>query len=364
MFERALPDGAFAPASCSVGETAKPGEIVRAYAVGLGVTDPLVPTGKVASAAPLSRTLEKPRILLGHQSLEVLESVLTPGESGLYRVTFKLPPEIPEGPYPVTLAIGDNYAHPAFLGVGKAINFTTLPATPVLGVTGPSSPESIVRAQACGFLFGNAGGGFTGDGVTVTVRDSAGVVRPSLLLSASPNSLDFVVPAGTANGDARITIMTAEGTTSTAKLEIQTIAPRILLSVAQPDLPEGVIIRLRGGVQTVEPLSWTNLLIDLGREGDQVFLILFGTGWRGRSSLANTGLFFTSGRANPSGLPTDVNTLHVQAEFAGPQSDFAGLDQMNVRLPRSLAGRFILEGGFEVDGKSAVVPFLKWITFK
>jgi hypothetical protein len=41
--------------------------------------------------------------------------------------------EILEGPYQVTLAIGDKYAHLAFLGVGKAINFATLPVTPVLG---------------------------------------------------------------------------------------------------------------------------------------------------------------------------------------------------------------------------------------
>ncbi|MGH9847612.1 MAG: hypothetical protein ACREEM_53660, partial [Blastocatellia bacterium] len=65
--------------------------------------------------------------------------------------------------------------------------------------------------------------------------------------------------------------------------------------------------------------------LDLGPETDQVYLILFGTGIRFRNSLS-------------SAIAT-IGGAYAEVSFAGAQGDFAGLDQTNVRVPRSLAGR-------------------------
>ncbi|MGH9839355.1 MAG: hypothetical protein ACREEM_11290 [Blastocatellia bacterium] len=67
---------------------------------------------------------------------------------------------------------------------------------------------------------------------------------------------------------------------------------------------------------------------DLGNASDQVFLIVFGTGFRNRSGLSAV----TAQIGGPSGVDAQVT-------FAGPQGAFAGLDQANARLPRSLIGR-------------------------
>ncbi len=64
--------------------------------------------------------------------------------------------------------------------------------------------------------------------------------------------------------------------------------------------------------------------IDLGAEGDQVVLLLFGTGIRGRSSLEK--------------VTVRVGGVDTPVSYAGAQG-LAGLDQINVALPRSLAGR-------------------------
>ena len=45
-------------------------------------------------------------------------------------------------------------------------------------------------------------------------------------------------------------------------------------------------------------------------------------GLRGRSSLANVSVF--------------IGTARLEVEYVGPQEDVAGLDQINVRLPKSL----------------------------
>ncbi len=80
--------------------------------------------------------------------------------------------------------------------------------------------------------------------------------------------------------------------------------------------------------------------IDLGPDGELVFLILFGTGFRNRSSL--------------SAVSASVGGAPVESLFAGAQGGFVGLDQANVGpLPRSLAGRGKVDLVFRVDGKAA-----------
>jgi uncharacterized protein (TIGR03437 family) len=70
--------------------------------------------------------------------------------------------------------------------------------------------------------------------------------------------------------------------------------------------------------------------LDLGPESDQVYLMVFGTGIRSRSSL--------------SAVIAASGGVYSAVSFAGAQPDFAGLDQVNVLVPRSLMGR----GGVDV----------------
>jgi uncharacterized protein (TIGR03437 family) len=77
----------------------------------------------------------------------------------------------------------------------------------------------------------------------------------------------------------------------------------------------------------------------LGSGTEQVILVLFGTGFRWRQSLDAV-------RVTVGGEPAEVL-------YAGLQLRYPGLDQLNVRLPRSLAGRGEVEVLLEVDGKAA-----------
>ncbi len=79
--------------------------------------------------------------------------------------------------------------------------------------------------------------------------------------------------------------------------------------------------------------------LDLGPAGEQVFLILFGTGLRFNSGVANAACKLGG---------ADAPVLYV-----GAQGELVGLDQVNVVVPRSLAGRGEMDLVLTVDGKAA-----------
>ena len=81
------------------------------------------------------------------------------------------------------------------------------------------------------------------------------------------------------------------------------------------------------------------LPIDLGPATDDVYLLLYGTGVRNRTSLTNA-------QANIGGVS-------IPLVYAGPHCCFIGVDQINVKLPRSLAGSGDVDVALTVNGVSA-----------
>ncbi len=79
--------------------------------------------------------------------------------------------------------------------------------------------------------------------------------------------------------------------------------------------------------------------IDLGPASDNVYLVLYGTGIRNRSDL-------TKAQATIGGVALPVL-------YAGQHCCYIGVDQINVQLPRSLAGRGDVDVTLNVDGKAA-----------
>jgi uncharacterized protein (TIGR03437 family) len=101
-----------------------------------------------------------------------------------------------------------------------------------------------------------------------------------------------------------------------------------------------VLLRVRSdGSQTTEPVviydasrnEFVAAPIDLGAPDDQVFLICFGTGLSALSSDRKQ-------LGTLADLKATVEATQVEVNYAGPQGEFVGLDQINLRLPRSLAG--------------------------
>jgi uncharacterized protein (TIGR03437 family) len=186
-------------------------------------------------------------------------------------------------------------------------------------------------------------------GTSVKVKDSAGIERTGALFFVSPGQINFQIPPGTAPGKAELTITNAEGTISTGVLEIEKVTPGLFSADASgKGWGAAVVLRIRAdGAQSYEPIVDYNTAtrqfiprpIDLGPASDQVYLVLFGTGIRNRTAV--------------SAVKANVGGNEAPVLYAGEQNDFTGLDQINVRLPRSLAGRGDVEIKLMVDGRPA-----------
>ncbi len=206
--------------------------------------------------------------------------------------------------------------------------------------TTPIAPESIVAA------FGNGLANTTQSastnpppttlgGTSVTVRDSAGTSRDAGIFYVSPTQVNYQVPAGTATGTATVTVL-APGGSSVGAVQIATVAPGLFSANGSGSgLASGLLLRIHNGVQTYESLS--NPIVF---NGDQLFLILYGTGIRYRSSI--------------SAVTATIGGVTTAATYAGAQGTYTGEDQVNLGgLSSSLAGRGTVNVILTVDGSTA-----------
>ncbi len=188
-------------------------------------------------------------------------------------------------------------------------------------------------------------------GTSVKVKDSAGVERPALLFYISPTQVNYQLPEGTATGMAMVTITSGDGKVSTGTPLISSVAPGLFSANSDGlGVAAATAVRMKAdGTQISEAVAqfdpvqnkFVTLPLDLGPEGEQVFLILYGCGIRFRSNL--------------SAVLVKIGGVDMEVQFAGPQGFFVGLDQINIPLPRSLAGRGDLDINLTVDGKAANV---------
>lgn len=59
--------------------------------MGLGATDPSVPSGTRAPSNPLTAALVPPRVTIDGQPAQVVFAGLTPGGAGLFQINFAVP---------------------------------------------------------------------------------------------------------------------------------------------------------------------------------------------------------------------------------------------------------------------------------
>ncbi len=186
-------------------------------------------------------------------------------------------------------------------------------------------------------------------GTTVKVKDSAGAERDASLFFVAPAQVNYLLPANTATGPALVTIKSGDGKVSSGTILVSPVAPGLFSANADGQgVAAATALRAKAdGSQVFEPVArfdaaqsrFTPIPIDLGPPGDQVFLLLFGTGLRGNSGLQTASV--------------KIGGVDAEALYLGAQGGFVGLDQGNVRIPRSLAGRGEVDVVMTVEGRVA-----------
>jgi len=244
----------------------------------------------------------------------------------------------PGGPSVVASYMGDGNFMPSNSG-----GFNEIKA-----LSAASGTDGSLTANQIVSLFGNALATSTASGTpplnttlggtTVGVSDSTGNLYPAKLYYASPTQVNFVMPPVLVPGPGVISLSTGAGANFTINITIGASAPG-LFSADGSGSGQAAALLYDGpptGAPTVTSTVDTPIALT---STDKFYLELFGTG------ISNAAL---------SQISATVNGVNVPILNSLPQSQFPGLDQVNVGpLPLSLQGKGAVNVVLTVNGTAA-----------
>jgi uncharacterized protein (TIGR03437 family) len=251
-----------------------------------------------------------------------------------------------------TAAAGEVYRGISFTPSAGA---TPMPNVPTI-VSAASSSTTAVAPGALAFALGQGlatgtPGEIVGpsptsyDGTSVSIVDSAGKSWNAPLLFVSPWQVTFQVPAGVAAGSAKVNVTAGGATQSAANVQIAPVAPSLFTLNGTALAAAFAIDVASNGAQTLEPAytvngggSFSASPINMGSSSDKVYLAIFGTGLQAAAT---------------SGVSVTINGVNAPVVYSGPQGSFGGVDQVNVLIPASLAGKGVVNLQLTASGVAA-----------
>ena len=176
--------------------------------------------------------------------------------------------------------------------------------------------------------------------------------QPAQIFAITPGQANVLVPAGLAAGPATVTVHGPTGTL-TASITIASSAPGLYSANADgagPAAANAYLVtasnqRVNQAAYTCNPSAARSCLaapLSLGGSTDTLYIELYGTGIRGASAVQ----CFVAGQSVP-------------CLYAGPVAAYAGLDQVNISIPKSLAGTGDVRVYVVADGVASNVVGLK-----
>jgi uncharacterized protein (TIGR03437 family) len=169
-------------------------------------------------------------------------------------------------------------------------------------------------------------------GISVKVTDARGVTRPAGMFWASAGwgQVNFVIPADSATGPARMTIERADTSRESTNITIADTAPGFWTGVSCRGPAEGTAIQVFAGGRTAKsPISHcqagrcATLPIPM-TDGVITRLQLRGSGFRYAPSASE--------------IEVTIDGIRVPVLSFGPSTD-PGVDQLTIELPPAFAGR-------------------------
>ena len=187
-------------------------------------------------------------------------------------------------------------------------------------------------------------------GVSVRVTDIQGVARLAELIFVARGQINYIMPAEVALGNALVEVVNQQGLVlASGAVEIARIAPGLFTANSDGQGAAAAIALRATGNETLSQVIFACGIvigsceprpIEMGSASDQVFLILFGTGIRGRNDLSD--------------IEVTIDGVPIAVGYGGAQNEFPALDQINAGpIPRSLLGRGVLNVVVKVEGLQA-----------
>ena len=220
---------------------------------------------------------------------------------------------------------------------------------------GFAAPEETVTLSGPGFTLQAAGAppSLPADSgaTSVQVTDSAGAIQPALLVAVSSGQATVVMPDGLAAGQAAVTVLHGSTAVSAGSVAIVPSQPGLYsanqdgsgVAMADAFLSAASSDRVDQTVSTCNPSAARSCVaapLSLGEGAATLYVELYGTGIRGAAAVE----CYVAGQTVP-------------VLYAGPASD-AGMDRVEISIPRSLAGSGAVRVYVVADGAASNVVYL------
>ena len=228
--------------------------------------------------------------------------------------------------------------------------FTVVSAASYDGAT--VAPDSLAAGfgqnLASALLSADAGLPTQLGGASIEMIDAAGLRWNPRLIFVSPGQINFWLEPGVTLGPAVISVLRQGRPVASGQAMVARVAPSLFSANGDGrGVAAAEALRVANGATRSEPVGvydaaagrWRERPLKLG-SGEILFLTLYGTGIRGRENLSD--------------VRAEVGGEVVSIVYAGAQSQYPGLDQINIGpLPAALAGRGAVEVALRVAGTSS-----------
>jgi uncharacterized protein (TIGR03437 family) len=222
-------------------------------------------------------------------------------------------------------------------GQGAFVNFDSVTTVSAASYREENAPESIVSAFGNGLAFG------TTIAVTQPLPLSLWNVsvlvdgRQARLFFVSPNQINYQVPADTPSGLANVAVTNQGDVVSQGSLVVSNVALSLFTADASGQgAPAGLLLRIKSsGEQVYESLvrfdPAQNRLVPapiVRRVGEQLFLILFGSGLRYAPDSDGNEANGVAERVEAT-----LGNINAPVVYAGVAPGYVGLEQINIQIP-------------------------------
>ncbi|HKQ78960.1 MAG TPA: DUF5666 domain-containing protein [Blastocatellia bacterium] len=220
---------------------------------------------------------------------------------------------------------------------GAYMNYNPATTVSAASYQEDNAPESIVTAFGSNMSSTTAFA--TSQPLPLSLGDVSVVVdgKQARLFFVAPNQINYQVPPDTPLGLANVVVMNK----GQAVLQGTILVSSVALSLFTADAsglgpPAGLLLRVRAdGQQVYESLARLdtsrNRIVPAPiarRPGEQLFLILFGSGLR-----CSVDTDRNSGNGVAENVQATIGGVNAQTLFAGIAPGFVGLEQCNIRIP-------------------------------
>ena len=180
-------------------------------------------------------------------------------------------------------------------------------------------------------------------GNSVSIVDSSSKTWAAPLNFVSPDQITFTVPSGVATGAATVNLTSSNGKQTAGNIQVSAVAPALFtLNGSQLAAAETITVSASGaqtfGSTYVATSGASVAASPLDLSKGAVYLVLYATGMDAATATNTT---------------VTINGVTAQVLYAGTQNLFAGLDQVNVLVPASLAGKGTVEVQLTSGGVAA-----------